>query len=287
VTESSEPPYRTRTSVLFARNAPKAVVLRRGPRTHQHLIAWNLDDDTFDHGQWMKGNVRLADLSPAGDKLIYFAEQYHVGARARPTSGPYDPLRQRVGRASAPSRPRRKIPRYLRTSGQHGRGAQPREVKGSWTAISTPPYFSALAIWPSIGRWTGGGVFLADRDILIGERLDGVMPIENVPMPATVRVRSWEQARGRKRSAYAPSTTESAEHASIAQALLASGLKWVDWISLGRGEDALFAGDGRIFCLRRWRNSTQSAYLSRAEQIADFRDLSFQLARAPDAAMQW
>ena len=32
----------------------------------------------------------------------------------------------------------------------------PRAERGSWTAISKPPYFSALAIWPSLGRWTGG-----------------------------------------------------------------------------------------------------------------------------------
>ena len=66
-------PYRTRTSVLFAARAPKAVILRRGPRVHYQLILWNTARDTFEPGQWMRGNVRLADLSPSGDKLLYFA----------------------------------------------------------------------------------------------------------------------------------------------------------------------------------------------------------------------
>jgi hypothetical protein len=64
-------PYRTRTSVLFALHAPRAVILRRGPRSHHRLIVWNTDDDTFEAGQWMKGNVRLCDLSPSGTMLTH------------------------------------------------------------------------------------------------------------------------------------------------------------------------------------------------------------------------
>jgi hypothetical protein len=44
-------PYRTRTSVLFAADAPKAVILRRGPRTHYHLIAWDTATDTSEPGE--------------------------------------------------------------------------------------------------------------------------------------------------------------------------------------------------------------------------------------------
>jgi hypothetical protein len=287
---SDHRPYRTRTSVLFAADAPKAVILRRGPRTHYHLIVWNLEDDTFEHGQWMKGNVRLVDLSPGSDKLIYFAEQFRARAFVRPARGPYDPLKQARTRNLPAARRDRKIPRYLRSAYGIQTGRHPaRELKGSWTAISTPPYFSALAIWPSIGRWTGGGVFLGDRDIVLWEPESGMTPIENVALPASLRARSWLQAPGGRRpaSAYAPSLTESPQHGAIAQALLASGLKWVDWISLRHGEDMLFAGDGRIFRLRGWRSAAETAYLSAADQIADFREISFQLVRAPSEAMRW
>ena len=33
------------------------------------------------------------------------------------------------------------------------------DVKETWTAISRPPYFTALAIWFFGGTWHGGGVF--------------------------------------------------------------------------------------------------------------------------------
>jgi len=71
---SEHRPCRTRTSVLFAVEAPRAVVLRSGPRTHYRLVVWNTQDDTFEPGQWLKGNVRLCDLSPKGTVLIYFAD---------------------------------------------------------------------------------------------------------------------------------------------------------------------------------------------------------------------
>jgi hypothetical protein len=289
MTEAEHRPYRTRTSVLFAAGAPKAVILRRGPRTHHHLVSWDLRDDTFTHGQWMKGNVRLCDLSPGGDKLIVFAEQYNPRAFARTAQGPYDPLKQARTRNVPAARPGRKTPRYLRSeAGVQGGRHPPRELKGSWTAISTPPYFSALALWPSIGRWTGGGAFQGERDIVLWEPENGITPIANVAVPATVHVRSFLQGRGSGRlSAYAPATTESERHKEIAAALLASGLPWVDWINLREGSDLLFAGDGRIFRLRQWERVAASAYLSAADQLVDLRDMTFQLMRAPDEAMRW
>jgi hypothetical protein len=277
-------PYRTRTNVLFAARAPKAVILRRGPRVHYQLILWDTDTDTFEPGQWMRGNVRLADLSPSGDKLIYFAEQFHAARVPKGRGGPYDPLRQQRFRMR-PNRPNRKVPRYLRPSLRFGSRSPPREVKDGWTAISTPPYFSALAIWPSFGRWTGGGTFRADRDILLWESEDGITPIENVPIASSVRVRASLKYFEHRLSAYAPTPTESSEHRALAEALLAAGLKWVDWISLR--DDLLFAGDGRVFRLPGWRSVPAANVLSAAATLADFRDATFQQIRAPASAMQW
>lgn len=118
------PAYRTRLDILFAREAPRAVILRRGPRRHFHLIAWDLRKDRFEHGQWMKGHVRLCDLSPDGDKLIYWAHQYHAPFRHRAEISAsrlqaYDPLRQNL-RARSPKKRemRRKTPRYQRGFGE-------------------------------------------------------------------------------------------------------------------------------------------------------------------------
>jgi hypothetical protein len=66
---------------MFASQARKAVILLRGPKTHFHLIDWDMHTDTFTHGQWMKGFARLWDLSPSGEKMIYWAHQYHPSAR--------------------------------------------------------------------------------------------------------------------------------------------------------------------------------------------------------------
>ena len=284
-TKTEHRPYRTRTSVLFAADAPKAVVLRRGPRTHYHLIAWNLENDTFEHGQWMRGNVKLCDLSQRGDKLLYFAEQY-VKPVARSLQGRYEPLRQQSMRKTPRAgRQHRKVPRYLRTWGGKSPHA-PRELKDGWTAISTPPYFSALAIWPSIGRWTGGGLFATERDLVLLETEDGLTPIENVAMPTAWRVRSARHPASYRMSAYAPSATESAEHARIADALSVSGLQWVDWIDL-RSDEMLFAGDGRIFRLRGWRTLEDGALLRAAEPLVDLREMSFQQMRPPSEAMRW
>ncbi len=37
----------------------------------------------------------------------------------------------------------------------------------TWTAVSRPPYLTALALWPIGDTWGGGGVFLDDRTVLI------------------------------------------------------------------------------------------------------------------------
>lgn len=291
MTDAKASPYRTLTTVLFAAAAPKAVILRRGPKRHFNLIAWDLATDTFTSGQWMKGIVRMTDLSPDGDKLIYFAEQYHASAPRRPArpAGAYDPLQVRLGATPRRlARPSRKVPRYL----QHIYGTKAsRPLRGSWTALSPVPYFSALAIWPSLGRWTGGGTFRGDREVRLWESVDGATPIANVPIPPTMRVLSFvdpaAEGGSLRPSAYAPHTNESPRHQAIAAALAASGLAWIDWISLQQSDDMLFAGDGRVYRLRRWETVPEAQYLAGADMLIDLRDLRFTMIEAPAEAMRW
>jgi hypothetical protein len=67
-----------RLFVVLARDAPRAVIFRRGPSTHVMLALWHTDTDRVEEGQWLKGRIyeRRADLSPDGTKLIYFAAQW-------------------------------------------------------------------------------------------------------------------------------------------------------------------------------------------------------------------
>jgi hypothetical protein len=66
-----------RLTIYLAKLAPVAVVLRRGPSRWVRLSLWNIDTDTFSHGQWMQGRVydRRCDLSPDGSLFVYFARK--------------------------------------------------------------------------------------------------------------------------------------------------------------------------------------------------------------------
>jgi hypothetical protein len=125
-------PEPCRLFVYLAREASKAVILRRGPSKWFRLSVWHTDTDTFEHGQWFAGKIfaQRCDLSPDGSLFLYFAAKH--------------------GRSSLEAYERAKAEGYTET----------------WTAISKPPYFTALALWPSdIGTWLGGGLFLDGRKI--------------------------------------------------------------------------------------------------------------------------
>lgn len=110
--------------VILARDAPIGVIFRRGPTIWTQVIRWNIATDTFDAGQWFKGRIyeRRCDLSPSGEKLIYFAAKYYLPD--------------------------------LDSS-----------YRNSWTAISKVPYLTALALWPNMGTYHGGGLFASENEI--------------------------------------------------------------------------------------------------------------------------
>jgi len=41
----------------------------------------------------------------------------------------------------------------------------------TYTAISRPPYFTALAYWETVSPWTGGGFFVDDKTLVLGHKL--------------------------------------------------------------------------------------------------------------------
>ena len=109
--------------VIIARESSNAVIFRRGPSRQTLLIKWNMEDDTFEAGQWFKGNIyeHRSDLSPKGDLLVYSAVKHS----------------------------RHRDPFYC------------------WTAISKPPYFTALVLWPDSAIWGGGGLFKSEDTVLL------------------------------------------------------------------------------------------------------------------------
>lgn len=277
-------PYRTRLSIVFARAVPKAVVLRRGPRTHWHLIDWDLTTDTLTPGQWMKGDVMLCDLSPDGRKLIYFASQYHKPWRRNP-AGPFDPL---AAKPITKLRKGRKLPRYLRGAVER---PHPARLDETWTAISTPPFFTALALWPAFGRWTGGGFFETNRDVYIGEPQDRMTPIAHVPVPHGLHMHSYRSLDAETLGAlFAGSRSPAPPAAQIDQyraALVAAGARWVDFVVPRSDDELVFACDGCLYRLRGWQKKAPERTLSEATRIADFRDMKFTLVAPPTWAMRW
>jgi hypothetical protein len=64
-------------SIVQARRAPVAVLLRRGPTRWVQLIRWDTANDTFELGQWLHGRVYEwgCDLSDNGELMTYVARK--------------------------------------------------------------------------------------------------------------------------------------------------------------------------------------------------------------------
>lgn len=64
-----------RLHVITARDAPAAVILRRGPSKVVAAIGWDRAGHEFRIGQWLKGRIyeHRSDLSPDGRHLVCFA----------------------------------------------------------------------------------------------------------------------------------------------------------------------------------------------------------------------
>ena len=290
-----------RLFILLATEAPLGVVIRRGPSSQVLLIKWDLESDTFEHGQWLKARVyeRRCDLSPDGNLILYFASDQ-------------------------------------------------RRAMSSWTALSCPPYFTALALWPKNNTYGGGGVFesrskvLLDRQEweeghvaegfsipnwlsvgLLGRR--GGWEDFDLSSPWSLRLRrdGWELMQhpintkdkfGEKMKLELdpPLVWQKAhpvrpDNFAIQMSVLGIGGQirpsvvtahrlvgkdgylgqigesdWSDWAPNG---DLLFAQAGCLFRLRC--RDGEFGPIEQSEQIADFNALEFRSCEAPETARSW
>jgi hypothetical protein len=132
---------------ILARKAKVGVLLRRGPSKWVRLVKWNVEDDTFEFGQWFRGRIyeRRCDLSPDGRLLIYFASKFTSKTLADEPS-----LKDRIQAWwTSDSSPLDDHYTY------------------AWTAVSKPPWFTALALWPKGDCWHGGGLFIDDKTVML------------------------------------------------------------------------------------------------------------------------
>lgn len=277
-----------RLSVLLARDAPVGVIFRRGPSKQVLMIRWDLERDTFEAGQWLKGHVykEHCDLSPRGDLLIYLAAK-HTG-----------------------------------------------ENQGTWTAISRPPYFTALALWLLDGTWQGGGgIFLSRTQVVLShiepepELAAGfslppwlmVSPEMTLNMAPTASIftenrRFWDgwhllekttAVKGgtidmkdlwaKRWPRFSPNVmlrvrtqvSSRARHRQTYELKGDSGIvslgaaDWADWCPSG---DLLLAREGRIYRIGNHRYPESSGFV---KELIDLSPLHFEEREAPPEAKQW
>jgi hypothetical protein len=269
------------------------VVFRRGPSRQVLVLTWDTETHEIRVGQWFKGRIyeRRCDLSPSGEKLLYFAAKYR---------GP------------------------LLT----------------WTALSRPPFLTALAMWPKGDAWGGGGLFTNERTIALNHGMgetglaDGfqlpksmvVEPMHGRPgrgeddpicserlardgWVLTQRGKAHENNSGSKlwleyrENAVCTKTkgrwtiemrilgvneTEGPWYVIEHRVLDSSGgvalpLGRSDWADWSRSGEILLARDGRLFRIPVDQSSGPGAPI----EVADLRDLRFEEVPAPDEAMVW
>jgi hypothetical protein len=293
--------FHARLFILLASEAPVGVIFRRGPSGQVLLIKWNLELDTFEHGQWLKGRVyeRRCDLSPDGELLLYFA-------------------------------------------------ADQRRAMSSWTALSRPPYFTALTLWPKNNTYGGGGIFVSRTKLLLDrQEWEEIEIAKGFSFPDWLdigllgRRGGWEdfdpsspwslrlQRDGWKLVQFPTKTKDEfsasmrleldppliwqkahpiqADEFAIQMTILGIGgesrpavvteyrvvakdgylghigeSEWADW---ARNGDLLFAQSGCLFRLRY--TNGRFGPIEEGEVIADFNDLEFHRCEAPDKAKTW
>lgn len=286
------PAASVRLYVLLARKSPLAVIFRRGPSAQVLTLMWDTSDDTIRRGQWFRGRIyeRRCDLSPSGEKLIYFA------AKHRP---PY----------------------------------------GTWTAVSRPPYLTALALWPKGDAWGGGGLFTNERTIELNHPASQCALAPEFRLPKSISVvphgkhsgageddpllrarlmrdgwklideseirqeswraavtwtfprpQVWKKTRGRwtlQMRLLGMHERDGAWYVLEHRLLDSDGATLVDfgrsdWADWARDGDVLLARDGRVYRVPMRANGP-----GEPREVADLRPLRFENVAAPPGAKKW
>jgi len=141
--------------VLLARSAPVGIIFRRGPSKWVQLIRWDTENDKFEPGQWFHGHIYVGRSDLSPDGSLLI---YFANKFSRKT-------------------------------------LTDKEFTYAWTAISRPPFLTALALWPKGDCWHGGGLFGGPNDVLLNHRPDAATP-QPKHLPKGVRVRANPQACG-------------------------------------------------------------------------------------------
>ena len=110
------------------------MILRRGPTRRVQLILWHTDTDTFEEGQWFYGRIYESRCDLSPDGTLFLYLAQKAMTQER-----------------------------LHSSTTH-----------KWTALSIPPYFTALKLWHCGDTWQDGGLFLSDHTLWLCHNRDEI-----------------------------------------------------------------------------------------------------------------
>ncbi len=120
---------------ILATQANQAVIFRRGPSKKCQMLLWDLTRDEVTPGQWLSGRVytNKCDVSSDGRYVVVKAMNPAESAIARNTHPLPDPSIDPI----------------------------------SWTSISRPPYFTAIALGFNGWYWNGGGLWKSPQHLQV------------------------------------------------------------------------------------------------------------------------
>jgi hypothetical protein len=148
-------PPPARLFFILARNAPVGVIFRRGPSYWVQVVKWNTDNDTFEEGQWFHGRI------------------YEKRCDLSPDGSLLIYLAQKINKKTI----------------------EDTEYTYAWTAISKPPYLTALTLWPKGDCWNGGGLFRSGNRVWLNH-VEGAKAHKDHPAPKWMKVDAHIDYRG-------------------------------------------------------------------------------------------
>jgi hypothetical protein len=282
-----------RVEAIIARNAPVAVIFRRGPSRLVRMLRWNLRNDRIEGGQWIEARVHVdrSDISLDGELVAALVASY-------------------------------------------------RKAPGTWTAISRPPFFTALAVWPKCDTWGGGGLFGSDthlflwHDTEVKDGIDQFKLLDDFTLPKRFRVQPFfghspvpacdvEQSRMVlsgwrfvQRYVWHQGAYEFAEPEIMVRPLdnpkkprfelrrwrlsfdalraevhdLKTGaqrdLGHVDWVDADQKGDVLWSKGGCLFRLAGPARRAMDIHAA-PKLVVDLNDMTFEAVEAPKRALRW
>ena len=125
-----------RLYAILARSGPAGVIFRRGPTKWVQLIKWDTSTDSFEPGQWFHGRI------------------YERRCDLSPDGSKLIYFASKLNRKTLDDS----------------------EYTYAWTAISKPPFLTALALWPKGDCWHGGGLFENNRTVWLNHKPEVAKP---------------------------------------------------------------------------------------------------------------